>query len=283
MKNKFVAIGLGVLVLVVGAILLLQGCHKSKKEANRDLIRVEEAPKSATSSVKPQELYQQAVALEKNNEILEARDRYKEVMTNYPDYEGMETVQKGLEGLNMKMILTPMPSPKAVIHEVKAGDTLGKLAKTYGTTVELIKRRNNINNDVIRLGQKLSIWTGSFNIFVDKSQNILILKDGEEVIKVYDVSTGANNITPVGTFKIASKLINPVWFKAGAVIPPESPQNVLGTRWMGFDLPGYGIHGTIEPEKMRQQVTAGCVRMRNEEVEELYDLIPIGTTVTIVD
>ena len=58
---------------------------------------------------------------------------------------------------------------------------------------------------------------------------------------------------------------------------------VLGTRWMGFDITGYGIHGTTEPDKIGQQVTAGCVRMRNEEVEELYTLIPVGTEVTIQD
>ena len=49
------------------------------------------------------------------------------------------------------------------------------------------------------------------------------------------------------------------------------------------DFPGYGIHGTVEPESIGKQVTAGCVRMRNEEVEQLYMLIPTGTQVKIVD
>jgi lipoprotein-anchoring transpeptidase ErfK/SrfK len=121
-------------------------------------------------------------------------------------------------------------------------------------------------------------------VFVDKSQNILILKDGADVVKVYNVSTGANNSSPVGEFTITSKLKDPVWFNKGIVVPPESPANVLGTRWLGFEeAPGYGIHGTVEPDKIGQQVTAGCVRMRNEEVEELYSILPMGTKVTIVD
>ena len=61
------------------------------------------------------------------------------------------------------------------------------------------------------------------------------------------------------------------------------PENVLGTRWMGFDKEGYGIHGTVAPDKIGQQVTAGCIRMRNEEVEELYKILPRGAEVTIVD
>jgi lipoprotein-anchoring transpeptidase ErfK/SrfK len=87
----------------------------------------------------------------------------------------------------------------------------------------------------------------------------------------------------VGTFKITSKLANPVWFKAGVVVPPESPENVLGSRWLGFDNPGYGIHGTIEPQTIGQQITQGCVRMLNKDVEELYAIVPVGTEVEIVD
>ncbi len=118
---------------------------------------------------------------------------------------------------------------------------------------------------------------------MDKSQNVLFLKNGDEVLKVYKVSTGTNNSTPVGTFKITSKLVDPVWFNKGIVVPPDSPQNVLGSRWLGFDMPGYGIHGTVEPETIGQQVTAGCVRMRNSDVEEVYSLIPLGTEIVIVD
>ena len=87
----------------------------------------------------------------------------------------------------------------------------------------------------------------------------------------------------MGTFKITTKLVNPVWYKSGAVVPPDSPENILGTRWMGFDLEGYGIHGTTSPESIGTQATAGCVRMLNNEVEELYTFLPQGTEVTIVD
>ena len=119
---------------------------------------------------------------------------------------------------------------------------------------------------------------------MDKSQNILTLKCNDEIIKTYNVATGTNNSTPVGTFKIGNKLVNPVWYKEGAVVPAGSPENILGTRWLGFDdLPSYGIHGTTEPQSIGKQSTAGCVRMINAEVEELYSLLPIGTEVTVVD
>ena len=132
-------------------------------------------------------------------------------------------------------------------------------------------------------GQKLKIPAYTLAIFVDKSDNTLILKGGDQIIKTYSVATGKDNSSPVGTFKITTKLENPTWFKSGAVKKPGDADNQLGTRWMGFDLPHYGIHGTIAPETIGTQATAGCVRMKNEEVEELYKLVPPGTPVTITD
>jgi lipoprotein-anchoring transpeptidase ErfK/SrfK len=160
---------------------------------------------------------------------------------------------------------------------------LNKIAREHKTTTELIMKSNNINDALIIPGRKIKIWSVPFNILVDKSQNILLLKNNEEIIKTYSVATGENNCTPVGTFKIVNKLSNPTWFKAGAVVPPQSAENVLGTRWMGFDLAGYGIHGTTEPKELGKQVTQGCVRLSNADVEELYSIIPVGTEVTIIE
>jgi lipoprotein-anchoring transpeptidase ErfK/SrfK len=230
-----------------------------------------------------QQFYDQALGMIKNREMVKAKKVLLKIFAEYPDFDKIENVQEELEKLNMQIIFSNTPTPKSVVHEVKSGDTLGKLASQYGTTVELIKTSNHLSSNIIRVGQKLRIWTGSFNILVDKSQNILLLKDGSEVLKVYHVSTGESSSTPVGQFKIVNKLVDPVWFNRGVVVPPESPENVLGSRWLGFDIPGYGIHGTIEPETIGQPITAGCVRMYNREVEELYNIIPIGTEVVIVD
>lgn len=236
-----------------------------------------------SSSATAKKLYEEALKMEANGQKLEAKAVYQKILNEHADFDQMETVQRNLGDINLGIILSNAETPDTVIHEVQSGDSLGKLSKQYGTTIDLIKASNGLASDVIRVGQRLRIWKGRFSIFVDKSQNILILKSGDEVMKVYSVSTGANNSTPVGKFKIVSKLTDPVWFKSGAIVPPESPDNVLGTRWLGFDLAGYGIHGTTEPDKIGQQVTAGCVRMRNEEVEELYTFIPLSTEVMVQD
>ncbi len=266
-----------VVAVLFGFIFMMRGDKPSGQ------IAVNTVDAASPDDDAPRELHKQANALRKDNELLKAREILRTVYNDYPDYQNIEMVQAELEELNMQIIFSNTQSENSVIHEVVKGDTLGELAKKYGTTIELIKRNNNLSSDVIRIGQKLRIWTGQFNIFVDKSQNILILKERDNIVKVYNVSTGKNSSTPEGQFKVTNKLTDPVWFNKGVVVPPESPANVLGTRWLGFDIPGYGIHGTVEPDRIGEQVTAGCVRMRNAEVEELFSIIPVGTTVEIVN
>ena len=182
----------------------------------------------------------------------------------------------------LETIFSNLPASQTVDYEVHPRDTLIKAAKKFNTTVELIKKRNHLDSDIIRSGQKLSIWKEPFEIVIDKSDHTLTLRSNDKIIKVYPVSTGKESTsTPTGTFTIKDRLIDPVWFHRGVVVPPGTPRNFLGTRWLGFNLPKYGIHGTVAPELIGQSVSGGCVRMRNADVEELYTLIPEGTKVLI--
>ncbi len=192
-------------------------------------------------------------------------------------------LSRSTDTLLFNSLLSKGPDAYSISCEVKKGDSLTNIAKKNGTTIDLIRKVNGLPSTKLSVGQKLKVPNVKFALVIDKSQNTLILKVGEEILKTYIVSTGANNSTPVGVFKVTDKLINPTWYKSGAVVPHGSPANVLGTRWIGLTQKGYGIHGTTEPDKLGQQVTAGCVRMRNEEVEELFGFVVPGTEVTIVD
>lgn len=267
---------------MIGALVLLAGVGLAIAQHGKGS-GASKANAQVTATVN--QLLEDAVKAEASGDRLKAKQAYDAIVNDYPEYDKVEEIQDKLSQLNISIITSNTQTPQTIMYEVKPGDSLGKLAKVYGTTKELIKKSNNIKSDVIRVGQRLRIWNAPFNIAVDKSQNILILKSGDDIIKIYRVSTGTNNSTPVGNYKIASKIEKPVWFKSGGQpIPAESPANELGTRWMGFDLdPHYGIHGTIKPELIGQQVTSGCVRLENSQVEELFDMVPIGTTVSIQD
>ncbi len=241
---------------------------------------------SSQAPVPVRELLDQAQQYETQGEELKVKEALSKIIAEHPDYDKIEDVQKRLGDLNIGIIFSKTPTPQTEVYQVQPGDSLGKLSKKYNTTKELIKRSNNLKSDVIRVGENLRIWKAPFSVFVSKSQNTMVLKSNDEVVKIYRVSTGKDkkdNATPTGVFKIASKIANPVWFKPGGQpVPPESPENELGSRWMGFDTdPHYGIHGTIHPDMIGENATAGCVRMVNADVEELFDLLPMGTKVTI--
>ena len=237
--------------------------------------------KSKGSSVSS--LVAAAKSLEMGGSLLEAKEAYQKLVNDFSNSGEVMNWQKKVESLNIKLLFSSAITERSILYEIKPGDTLTKIAKEYKTTTDLIMKSNNLSDDKILPGRKIKVWTAPFGIAVDKSQNILILKTDEEIIKTYIVSTGTNNSTPTGSFKIVNKLQNPPWYKAGAIVPPDSPENILGTRWLGFDSPGYGIHGTTDPQSLGRQVTKGCVRMSNTEVEELYTIVPVGTEVNIID
>ena len=220
---------------------------------------------------------------EAQQNLVEARAMYRLLLERFPESGLITRTQERLGQVNVSLLFSPIVTELDEVHQVKPGDTLGKIASANGTTVEFLKRANGLSSDVIRPQQKLKVPKGRFTIVVDKSQKQLLLTEDNQFIKSYPVGTGKDDSTPEGTFKIVNRIPNPVWYKQGAVVPQGSPENILGTRWLGFDKTGYGIHGTIDTAPITQQTTAGCVRMTNSDVEELFAIVPVGTEVTIVN
>ncbi|WP_117151999.1 L,D-transpeptidase [Paraliobacillus quinghaiensis] len=124
-------------------------------------------------------------------------------------------------------------------------------------------------------------------VIVNKQTNQLAFVDEGEVKSIFPIATGAtNDLTPTGMHSIIIKAVNPYYRKKN--IQGGAPDNPLGSRWIGFDAKNsdgrmYGIHGTNRPESIGQNVSAGCIRMLNEHVEEIYEKIPIGTKVWILN
>jgi len=225
-----------------------------------------------------------AEAYEKKKEPVKARDAYQVIFSKYQNIDNIVEVQEKVAILNIAILFSPLVTDRDVFYEVEPGDTLSKIARRFGTTVDLIKISNSLKDDMIKTRAKLKISKAQYKILIDKSQNLLTLFfDDGKILKAYSVSTGKNNSTPVGIFMVVNKMNDPVWYTQGAIVPAESPDNILGSRWLGLSVKGYGIHGTTEPDTVGQQVTAGCIRMLNSDVEELYAMIPIGTEVTVVD
>jgi lipoprotein-anchoring transpeptidase ErfK/SrfK len=257
-----------------------------EKPADDNVIKSAEAVISQNpESAKSEDAYWRlAAAYDSRHDLLKTKETYQKLIDRFPSSPKISDAQSALEDVNVKLLFSDLPTDDSFIYVVQKGDNLVKIAKKFSTTVELISKSNGLQTDFLRYGKKLKITKHKFSIVVDKSQNILTLKADGNLFKTYNVSTGKNSCTPVGTFTIITKIVDPPWYPPkGKVIMPGDPKNVLGSRWLGISKQSYGIHGTIDPQSIGKSVTEGCVRMRNNEVEELFAIVPEGTEVVIVD
>ena len=109
----------------------------------------------------------------------------------------------------------------------------------------------------------------------------LAVIDNGVVITTFEVAVGAKvSPSPTGEFKIVSRVSNPTYYHRGTVIP-TGKDNPVGTRWIGLDLKGYGIHGTNAPRSIGRAASHGCIRLRNLEMERLFTMLRIGDVVQI--
>ena len=118
-------------------------------------------------------------------------------------------------------------------------------------------------------------------ILVSIPDRKLALIENGEVLRTYPVAVGApHSPSPEGTFQIAQRVVNPTWYHPGKVVP-AGPRNPLGPRWIGLNHKGYGIHGTNSPRSIGRPASHGCIRMRNDDVRQLFDLVAVGDTVEL--
>src|SRR6266567_1555052 len=113
-----------------------------------------------------------------------------------------------------------------------------------------------------------------------EDRKLALVEDGQ-VKKVYTVAIGKPSTpSPVGTFTIERRVANPVYHHGDKTVQP-GPGNPVGTRWMGLSAKGYGIHGTNVPSSIGKAASHGCVRMRKQDLEELFEMVTVGTTVEL--
>ena len=119
-------------------------------------------------------------------------------------------------------------------------------------------------------------------IIVSLEDRKLALVENGEVKKIYTVSVGKPSTpSPEGTFTIQRRVANPTYHHDGKTVLP-GPNNPVGTRWMGLNKPGYGIHGTNEPRSIGKAASHGCIRMARTDLEDLYTMVAVGDTVHLI-
>jgi L,D-transpeptidase ErfK/SrfK len=122
-------------------------------------------------------------------------------------------------------------------------------------------------------------------------------EQGKSVVTTHPVSVGRMDWrTPLGASKVVAKATDPAWYPPKSIraeheadgdplpaIVPAGPDNPLGQHVLRLGIPGYLIHGTNRPYGVGMRVTHGCLRMYPEDIEWLYDDVPVSTPVMLLN
>ena len=167
-------------------------------------------------------------------------------------------------------------------YRVKAGETLWEIGRRLHVTPEFLARINRIKDPRrLRAGRFIKVVEGPFSCRISLSQRKLRVYLGRALVREYDICVGTPETpTPTGWFRVREKVKNPRYDRGGEHYGPGDPRNPAGTRWIRLKGP-IGIHGTNDPETIGKAASDGCIRLKNRDIEELFDLLVIGSTVEI--
>ncbi|HZB01382.1 MAG TPA: L,D-transpeptidase/peptidoglycan binding protein [Actinomycetota bacterium] len=181
---------------------------------------------------------------------------------------------------------------RLVFGEGEAGAALDVKRAEELLAAALADGSSSVRLSVHDVEPKVTPATLGPTIVVHLDTNTLDLYDGFRVTKTWDVATAKPGwITPAGEWTIYRKAVNPTWYNPaldswGAGLPavvPGGPGNPMGTRALYITAPGLiRIHGNGQTDTVGRYVSHGCIRMINEQIEELYELVPVGTKVIIM-
>jgi L,D-transpeptidase ErfK/SrfK len=189
-------------------------------------------------------------------------------------------------------------------YQVTAGDTLVSIGARAGVEARTLARDNGLSaTDRLHPGDRLAVDNRHIapegyrdGIVLNVPQRMLFVFDNGELVRAFPVAVGRPDWrTPLGTFSVAVKELDPVWDvplsiqremarKGQPVLTtvPAGPANPLGRHWLGLSVPGVGIHGTNQPTSIYRFTTHGCVRMHPDDIAALFDLVEVGTPVQII-
>lgn len=183
-------------------------------------------------------------------------------------------------------------------YVVQSGDFLIAIGARFGLPPTLLAQDNAVPWEaLIHPGQRFRIHNPHIvpallddGILINIPQRMLFHFSQGSVLGAYPVGLGKPSWpTPEGEFRIATRVSNKTWNvprsiqeemrREGKIVRekvPPGPDNPLGKHWLGLDLWGYGIHGTIAPSSVYHFRSHGCIRLHPDDVAELFDRVSVG-------
>lgn len=169
-------------------------------------------------------------------------------------------------------------------YQVSAGETLKEIAAKYNVTSELLRKINGLPpHGSLSEGQTLKVVRGPFHARVDLDAHELLLTLGERGYYAgrFRIGVGRNQVGLEGEYTVQEKRVNPPFIGPEGRIDADDPNNPLGERWIGLNHE-IGIHGTHDPSCIGNSNAKGMICLGDRDAEDVFDILTIGSRVTIV-
>lgn len=253
------------------------------------------------SSNEARELVRRAIDLDQAGKIIAARDLLNSSLDKRLSSQLRAQIKTKMTKLADKWLFSRDVYESDNLTEyylVQPGDRLAVIAKRYKVPYEVLMELNGIARpELLQAGQKLKVIKGPFNVVVYKSTFTMDLFLQQTYIKTYRVGLGKQDKeTPTGNWRVkpGGKLIRPKWTdnETGRVYAGSDPDYPLGSRWIAIEglddsnreMSGYALHGTKDPETIGTRSSRGCIRLDNDDVIEVYNLMEeVDSKVVIYD
>ena len=194
----------------------------------------------------------------------------------YTDSNTTPDEKRQLQPLLDQLAGTVIYSPQSHLeapYEVLANDTLKSIAEKHFVPTGLLVKINGLDpNAPLRPGQQIKVVSGPFEAVIDRDLcELTLMLKGERYAGRFPIGIGPE-LRQEGTFMVTDK--------RDLTEPGATSDNSLGTRWIGLGQ-HMGLHGTNSPEPLGRPVQQGCINLGQRDIEDLYDILSVGSTVKI--
>ena len=185
-------------------------------------------------------------------------------------------------------------------YTIKGDESLIEIARKFGIGYnEIVEANPKLDPFVPGKGKTVRISTQwilpdmpSYDGIVINLSEMRLYYFTKDKVMTYAIGIGdQGKDTPVGSFKIVDKLVNPPWVVPASIrkerpelpaVVPAGPDNPLGSHAMRLSRPSILIHGTNKPYAVGRKASHGCIRMYPEDIPTLFQVVPNQTKVTII-
>jgi LysM repeat protein len=223
-------------------------------------------------------------------DVIAARNQLNKLLQSPISPEQRQTIKDEMARLSKDWLFGPAAYPGDMLcdtYTVRRGDVLDILGRRMKIPHEILMQINNIAKpQALQAGRALKMIHGPFHVKVSRSSFTLDLYLQDMYVRSFKVGVGKPGFeTPLGHWHVAQggKLIKPTWTDpdSGRQYKSTDPDYPLGSRWIGLEgvdgaakgRTGFAIHGTKEPDQIGAAGSRGCIRMYNDDVVLLYNLL----------